>query len=294
MNQIEGLRNMVKIGEESVTKTAVKFESVRPNRLAIERYAIETAHKYGLSVPKIISYGTNDMGQEFLVMEKIIGTNAASNELNTPLEKVYQMIGEQFSQVPADFETFGWITGKNQEGGNLSWSDYITEYIVKYTSRLRDKGELDSSEATRIIDLVSKNIPELKKASLVHRDLKPLNLIVNKEKVTILDWENVMLGDPLFDLAVLSSRFPSDERLTKGFMIGLLDNACTKDQQRSVSVYGIVNLVGSICFYRGKAPRDIYNRLKDSLDNLDHSTPVAILSNKTITYPKPIPSYLRD
>ena len=42
---------------------------------------------------------------------------------------------------------------------------------------------------------------------LIHRDIKFRNIIYsNNGKIWIIDWENAILGDPLFELAVFSAR----------------------------------------------------------------------------------------
>ncbi len=271
--EIRGQRNLVQIGEDAVTKVAVGHEASRPKRLRVEAFALQKAFEYGLSVPKVTSYGINSDGDEYIVMQKVDGINAASANLETPLERVYQIAGEQFARIPAGHDTFGWISPEDLTGENRSWAGHISQHITKYAGRLRDAGELDSTEANNIISLVNKNVPDVQNASLVHRDLKPLNLIVKGENVAILDWENVMFGDPLYDLGVLTSKFPDDERIIRGFRMGLLNNRYDQDQRRVVTMYGLVDLVGAICFYRGKAPRELYTRLRDTIKQLESPPP---------------------
>ena len=291
METIEGARNVVKIDEGSVTKIGVGFEPARPFRLGIEVHALKTALESGLSVPKVYEYGRNDLGQEYIVMERIRGNNVSEVDLKTPLDVIYNLVGKEMAKMPSDLTSFGWLDPKTLKGESSSWSDFISQHITKYATRLGNNGELDKDMVAKIIQLVEKNTPNIQAASMIHRDLKPLNLMVNNEKVTILDWENVLLGDPLYDLGVLVSRFPDDERLIKGFMIGLIDNVLDKDQNRTVSVYSLVNLVGGLCFYRGKAPRAYYNRVAETVRALESKKVKSTLSSRTIKTPNPLPSY---
>ncbi len=291
MDKVEGLRNLVEIGATEVTKTAIRYESVRPKRLGIEAYALQKALEYGLAVPAVKSYGLNSKEQEYLILDKISGTNASETDI--PLERVYELVGKQFAKIPLEYGTFGWIDPQSHEGSSSSWSNFMIQYITKYADRLRRRGEIDSNQTKRIISLVSQNVPNLKKSGLVHRDLKPLNIIVMNGVPFVLDWENVMLGDPLFDLGVLHSRFSNDERITKGFMYGLLGNACSTEQKRAITVYSLVNLVGSICFYNGKAPNSLFAQLDWTAEQLE-SPEVSILSDKNIRYPHPLPIYTRN
>lgn len=43
--------------------------------------------------------------------------------------------------------------------------------------------------------------------SLVHRDLDPANIVVSRDRTTVVDWESCVLSDPLYDLADVSRLF---------------------------------------------------------------------------------------
>lgn len=81
MSTTKEKRNLLEIGIDTVTKTAVGVETARPKRLEIEAFAMSKAGEHGLDVPKVIQYGINEDGKEFLIMEKIGGVNVASPEI---------------------------------------------------------------------------------------------------------------------------------------------------------------------------------------------------------------------
>lgn len=294
MATIEGQRNLIQIGIDTVTKTAVRFESVRPKRLRVESFAMSKAFEYGLYVPKVRQYGLNEQNQEFIVMDKLEGQSAADDNLRVPLERVYRLVGEQFSRVPADQTSFGWISPDSPVGTSPSWLEFLADYTQKYVGRLYDKHRIDKKTAEEIYKLVDTRTPLVSSASLIHRDLKPLNLLVGK-RVGILDWENAMFGDPLFDLGVLFSRFPDDERMIKGFMRGLLGGLPNDDQKDAVTLYSLINLVGAICFYKDQVSPSLFQRLEDTIKEMNSpSGENRIFSSKRIHKPFPLPSYHRN
>lgn len=84
------------------------------------------------------------------------------------------------------------------------------------------------------------------KPCLVHRDIKPSNIIRgNNGKVWIVDWENAIFGDLLFDLATFGVRY--------GHGV-LWESLVQKHEFDSSSpkyiFYEIMILVGLIEFYR--------------------------------------------
>lgn len=296
MATIKEQRNLVRVDSGTVTKIAVGFETARPKRLEIEAYAMSKAYEYGLDVPKVREYGTNDAGQEYLIMEKIEGVSVASPELPTPLENVYINLGGRFSIIPPEHNTFGWITSGSHTGNHPTWPSFLIEHVQKYASGLRNRGSIDSPTTDQIVMLVENQTPNISRASLVHRDLKPLNLMLNNSgAVCVLDWECSMLGDPLFDAGVLHSRLYRDERLHKGFTRGILGKIPNKDQCRTVSIYSLVNLVDTLFAYREKASRELFTNLNETVKNLSSRSPnFFALQFPEIRTPKPLPSYLKN
>jgi hypothetical protein len=85
-----------------------------------------------------------------------------------------------------------------------SWGDYLIfnlgthlEFIKNYA--LLPKGLLE--EASRLFDDLDV-LPEPVAGSILHGDPGPHNLVVQDfHRVTLIDWEDAMVGDPLFELA---------------------------------------------------------------------------------------------
>ena len=65
-------------------------------------------------------------------------------------------------------------------------------------------------------------------------------------KYWIVDWENSLMGDQLFDLAVYSAKFGRD-RLWEGLADGLGNLGIESDKYK---LYEVIALIGTIDFYR--------------------------------------------
>jgi len=91
-----------------------------------------------------------------------------------------------------------------------------------------------------VIDL---EIPE---PYLLNRDIKPSNIIKGEdESVWILDWENAILGDPLYDLALFGARYGHGtlwKRLKEGYGLN--------SSSPKYALYEIIGLIGIIDFYQ--------------------------------------------
>jgi hypothetical protein len=132
-----------------------------------------------------------------------------------------------FSEVPQPF-------------GVLSeWSDYILLNLDRHLSSCAGAGYIDEALEERIASLVRAMVPALKDRPmrLLHGDPGTHNVFVEPatgEVTAFLDWEDALAGDPLFDIALLSTFQPP--RRMAAFMSGYgLDP--NPDEQRLIAFY---------------------------------------------------------
>ena len=98
---------------------------------------------------------------------------------------------------------------------------------------------------------------------LLHRDLRPANLLVDhKKKIWIVDWERAILGDPLYDIAMVGIRHGHGsfwEGLRKGYNLSI--------STRAYALYEVIVLLGTADFYR-QAGSESQNELRIALKEL--------------------------
>jgi thiamine kinase-like enzyme len=114
-------------------------------------------------------------------------------------------------------------------------------------------------------------------------------------RLVILDWECAMIGDPLYDVGVLQSRYCEDDRLYKGLLHGMTGSRPNFDQCRRSSVYGLVNLVDTLFAYKDRATRAHWQKLNDFVHTLNSPSPnFHPMQERKIKTPKQVPSYMGD
>lgn len=265
-----GIRNVVEIYSDHVLKIGEKSESARPRRLFVEKFALERLRKYGLAVPKILSYGALVDGREYTKLELIKGERGSSRKLQRNLFNIYKNVGAQFRKMPMGFKKFGWINPQTLNGEFSSWDSYLASFVKKYGMQLYKRGLLNKSGMTILLKCIENLRGKVKRACFVHRDLKPNNLIVNSrvKKVYVTDWENVILGDPLFDLAVLEANF-KNPKILKGFVAGILNRQLSKKEKERISLYLIIAKIGIIDFnLKNKLPLHTAKDLNKQIQRL--------------------------
>jgi len=271
MKKIIGKRNIVEINSEYVLKIGEKFESVRPKRLFIEGFAMKKLEKYGLAVPKVLDYGHLIDGREYLKTELINGKVVTSKNLPISLFNIYKDIGSQFRKIPLEFKSFGWINPETLEGEFSTWKEYLCDFVQKYGLRLCKLNLLEKND----IDIILKQVeilPNLMSAGLIHRDLKPENIIFNPEnkKIYILDWENVILGDPIFDIAILKTNH-KNENIYRGFIKGFLNRPLNNIEKKSINLYSIIAAIGILNFnLKNNLSLDGLYTINKQIKNLQH------------------------
>lgn len=242
-----GKRNVVELDHDHVLKIGEKSESARPQRLFVESFATRKAEEYGLAVPRLLSYGILVDGREYIKFELIKGKKISDSTVN--LFGVFRAVGAQFKRMPLEFKKFGWINAKTLDGDFTTWKGYLRDFTKKYGLRLCKRGLLKKSKVSSLLKQINSLPDSPKESGLVHRDLKPENLIYNHQdkKVYICDWENAILGDPLFDLAVLKANF-KNPKICQGFIAGLLGRPLNDGENQRIDLYSIIAKIGLVNF----------------------------------------------
>lgn len=195
------------INENTVRKIGIVPEASRPTRLKIEAWALKTARGKGLNVPEVYDYYLNPNGQEVMIRQRIPG-NTLTRSISSFNAECFQNIGAQMLLLAGVTKKYGWIDPESLEGKDESWRLFLETYALKYGQRLVDAGIIQNNHLQLLLNGFEKVNLNIGDPSLLHRDIKPTNIIQDPKKdLWILDWENVMLGDPLYDLAIFGNRY---------------------------------------------------------------------------------------
>ena len=235
------------VDDKVIRKIGMVREEVRPYRLKVESWALSQARLRGVNVPCVINYYLDKDGREVLVLERIQGNHLirqCSQENILCMSKVCDQI-ISLSNAPLD-RGWGWINPSTMTGVSDTWQSFLLLFVQTYHKTFIEKqilGESHFQIVYRAIDSIDLNGL---KPCLVHRDIKPTNIINGEDgRVWIIDWENTILGDPIYDLATFGVRY-GHGILWKSLVLAYgLDVSSIK-----YSLYEIIGLIGIVDFYQ--------------------------------------------
>ena len=97
-------------------------------------------------------------------------------------------------------------------GLHRSWSDFVLTRLDAHVTACLDMAAIDHAERELILSLFSEAEPALgarDRSALLHGDLGGHNLLVADGRIVgLIDWEDSLLGDPVFDFADLATFHP--------------------------------------------------------------------------------------
>ncbi|MDP2926749.1 MAG: aminoglycoside phosphotransferase family protein [bacterium] len=232
------------IDQRMVKKIGVVREEIRPARLEIEAWALSVAHKSGLNVPQVFDYYRDLDGREVLVLERIHGMPFSLGSLKGETVCMRD-VGEQMKLLRNVSCGYGWVDPPSFVGRYRTWKSFLVSYTDFYGKRLLENGIFERDTLRDLLEAIERCPFSLEQPYLVHRDLKPGNLVKDDSgKIWIIDWENAMLGDPLYDIAIFGVREGHGapwQNLVCGYEI---DPPSPK-----YLLYEVVCLIGIIDFY---------------------------------------------
>jgi len=248
MKTRKGRLNTVEfINEETVRKIGVVQEEVRPHRLKVEAWALSQARLRGVNVPRILDYYRDSNGREVLVLVRIHGKPLLRRISQENTELMFK-VGIQLAllnKTPLDCG-WGWINPVSMTGISERWQSFLLLYVQTYHEPFIMESILEEAHLQKVYSAIDGINLDISKPCLVHRDIKPSNVILgNDGKVWIVDWENTILGDSLYDLAIFGVRYGH------GALWKSLVSGCGFDvSSPKYALYEIIGLIGLIDFYR--------------------------------------------
>jgi len=234
------------IDENTIRKIGVVPETSRPTRLKIEVWALKEARKRGLNVPEVYDYYIDSDGQEVMIRQYVPG-HTLTRSVSLSNSECFQDIGAQMLLLGRTAKKYGWIDPELLEGKDESWELFLRAYTLKYGQRLVDAEIIQDRHLQLLGDAFVKTDLNIGGSYLLHRDIKPTNIIQDlKGDLWILDWENVMFGDPLYDLAIFGNRYGEGvlwNNLVKGYNL----QAPLPDRY---TLYRAIVFIGVLDFHR--------------------------------------------
>ena len=140
---------------------------------------------------------------------------------------------------------FGWPHSEYLKGEFEAWQSFLYFFVKKYGKRLTKNKIISKRMLDDFLKVVMEFEFETYQAFLIHRDIKLSNILQTQEGPYIIDWENALLGDSLFDLAQYGANYNRNE-----LWRGLADGFGFSEINTKYIIYEAVALIGVIDFYR--------------------------------------------
>lgn len=119
------------------------------------------------------------------------------NQLTETLKKLYKFKVNKFGMVSSE------VTGK-PIGSHGRWESYLLLNLGIHLDYLFESGLISSNENHDIFSKIlghCYNYPFTEMGSLLHGDLGPQNIKFYNDQLYLIDWDDAISGDPLYDLA---------------------------------------------------------------------------------------------
>ncbi len=158
----------------------------------------------------------------------------------TKIGRVMRSIHEIDAKGAGLLEFGGSETADVPRGVHMAWADYIFLNLRKHIGDCLALGVIDGQTVEKINRLFELMKPELRDrpSRLLHGDPGTHNICVDPRTTDItciLDWEDALAGDPLFDVAMFSTFQPA--RRMSDFLAGYRLANPSQDEQRLLALY---------------------------------------------------------
>lgn len=187
-------------------------------QMALETRVMAHVRDHGVPVPHAetqpVVLGTDARGTQLIA--RMPGTPmravdddeptlcAALEALTCRLRHVHALRGQGFGPVAASAPA--WLTGVHAD-----WLRFVTTRLDEHLAICADAGLIDQVVSDRIAGEVARvaTWADVVPSALLHGDPGSHNVLIEGGTVTaLLDWEDALLGDPLFELASLCNFHP--------------------------------------------------------------------------------------
>lgn len=148
----------------------------------------------GITVPKIKTIGGYRY-QEFIegkTFDQIKDRHLLFPQLAENLRKLHSL----------KLDGFGRIYSENPlMGSDFTWQSYINLNFEAHIYLAKEIGFINNKQTKFCLKLKNKSVDFKDKGSILHGDLNNKNIISNGNELYLIDWEDVIIGDPIYDLA---------------------------------------------------------------------------------------------
>jgi aminoglycoside phosphotransferase (APT) family kinase protein len=189
-----------------------------------ENAAMELVRQHGVRVPQVyhhdVSMKKYPIRYQFMELLQGECLNIFYKDQTLDRERVGLEVGRLLAKMHGiELDGFGFFNTnvlceeKRIVGLDRSNKDYFLKNVDSHLEYLYDHDFLDDRQIQRIVRALEKNmcLLELDRGSVVHKDIAFWNIIGTQDEVhAIIDWDDVISGDPADDIAVMRCFYNDD------------------------------------------------------------------------------------
>ncbi len=232
-------------GREIVVRSSLPQLHPVDDRMLIEASVFPLLETAGLTCPRLLLIavgGERSAAFDAVVMDCAAGTAFADLDdqddpgvlaaMGLALRRVHTIEGDGGYGPLAEF------SGSRLRGGSARWDGYLDTSLDRHLATCRTLDLLTVAEAERARGLSSGADCGWRgdAGRLLHADPGGHNIFIDGGRVSaLIDWEDAMLGDPLFDLAMWATFQP--QRRHGAFLAGYGAPAASRDFARTFARY---------------------------------------------------------
>jgi aminoglycoside phosphotransferase (APT) family kinase protein len=204
-------------GEMRVLRIGRKLRSFRADQYAHEHFASPT-----LPIPEVFEIGEVEPGLYYCTSEFAAGTPSdqlSQPEFNAAREAMEDLFAELFKTDVSSTTGFGRIDQSTDNGTESSQSIYAFDSEqIPYLKENCVKYGIDPKLVDKFYEQLLKNQDKVRfERRLTHGDLGSDNVIVNGEKIAVIDWSGVGYGDWLHDYSRIDFWYPGRQTPARDF-----------------------------------------------------------------------------
>lgn len=203
-------------GAEHVVLKAARLPEPSDDGLAVEAAVTRLLGRHGIPSVAVLSVDLSRTAVpfDFAVLEEATGVSLRSLDADDDAVRPGIAALARHLRRIHEVPMAGWglldVRDGVLAGTRASWSDYLGLRSDEHRSHLRGTGALDpatDSEVAAVLDRV-RSLPEPATPSLLHGDPGPHNTFLDGGDVRMLDWEDALGGDPMFEVALWATFQP--------------------------------------------------------------------------------------
>jgi aminoglycoside phosphotransferase (APT) family kinase protein len=182
-------------------------------------------------------FSVMDEARGVLLQDEMLDEDPAIlREIGAALRAVHDIAGDAAGLLDLSSRT----APASPQGVHARWSDFIMLNLDAHVATCRAAGLVDAALADKIAALFRSmhRAFQDRPMRLLHGDPGTHNIAMDRaggKMTALLDWEDALVGDPLFDVAMWSTFHPP--RRWPGFMAGYGLETPSDDVQRLIAAY---------------------------------------------------------